>query len=213
LLEDSSVRKSLSLTLAAACGSLLLAGPASAASDYLLEIDSIKGEAAVNSPPKSIEVSSFSWGMSQASGLRESPSKASLGSTLRESPAQASQGSTLRESPTKVSQASGLRESPTKVSTGKPQQQAGALSADQAVATADSPAADTIKTFSLTVAEPGNETAAYLVQMCASGKHIPRAVLTSRKGRYEMTDVMVTSCVVSGNERRHELTGHVTLIK
>jgi type VI protein secretion system component Hcp len=200
LLEDSSVRKSLSLTLAAACGSLLLAGPASAASDYLLEIDSIKGEAAVNSPPKSIEVSSFSWGMSQASGLRESPTKMSQASAVRESPSKASLGSTLRESPTKVS-------------TGMPQQQAGALSADQSVATADSSAANSIKTFSLTVAEPGNETAAYLVQMCASGKHIPRAVLTSRKGRYEMTDVMVTSCVVSGNERRHELTGHVTLIK
>ena len=194
------MRKSLSLTLAAACGSLLLAGPASAASDYLLEIDSIKGEAAVNSPPKSIEVSSFSWGMSQASGLRESPSKASQGSTLRESPAQASQGSTVRESPTKTS-------------TGKPQQQLSAVSADQAVATGVSPAADTIKTFSLTVAEPGNETSAYLTQMCASGKHIPRAVLTTPNGRYELKEVMVTSCAVSGNERRHELTGHVTLIK
>ena len=194
------MRKSLSLTLAAACGSLLLAGPASAASDYLLEIDSIKGEAAVKSPPKSIEVSSFSWGMSQASGLRESPSKASQGSTLRESPAQASQGPTLRESPTKAS-------------TGKPQQQLSAVSADQAVATGVSPAADTIKTFSLTVAEPGNETSAYLTQMCASGKHIPRAVLTTPNGRYELKEVMVTSCAVSGNERRHELTGHVTLIK
>ena len=181
------MRKSLSLTLAAACGSLLLAGPASAASDYLLEIDSIKGEAGVKSPPKSIEVSSFSWGMSQSSAVRESP-------------AQASQGSTVRESPTKTS-------------TGKPQQQLSAVSADQAVATGVSPAADTIKTFSLTVAEPGNETSAYLTQMCASGKHIPRAVLTTPNGRYELKEVMVTSCAVSGNERRHELTGHVTLIK
>jgi type VI protein secretion system component Hcp len=194
------VRTSQLVTLAAVCGSVLLAGPALAASDYLLEIDSIKGEAAVNSPPKSIEVSSFSWGMSQSSAVRESPSKASQGSTLRESPAQASQGSTLRESPTKVS-------------TGKPQQQASAVSADQSIAIAESPAADSIKTFSLTVAEPGNATAAYLVQMCASGKHIPRAVLTTRSGRYELTDVMVTSCAVSGNQRKHELTGHVTLIK
>jgi type VI protein secretion system component Hcp len=197
LLEDSSVRNSLLVTLVAACGSLLLAGPASAASDYLLEIDSIKGEAAVNSPPKSIEVSSFSWGMSQTSALRESPAKAS-------------QGSTLRESPTKMSQASAVRESPTKMSTGKPQQQ---VSADQSIATADSPATDSIKTFSLTVAEPGNETSAYLTQMCASGKHIPRAVLTTPNGRYELKEVMVTSCAVSGNQRRHELTGHVTLMK
>ena len=194
------MRKSLSLTLAAACGSLLLAGPASAASDYLLEIDSIKGEAGVKSPPKSIEVSSFSWGMSQSSAVRESP-------------AQASQGATLRESPTKTSQTSAVRESPTKVSTGMTQQPAGAVSADQSIATGVAPATDSIKTFSLTVAEPGNATAAYLVKACASGKHIPHAVLTTRQGRYEMTDVMVTSCAVSGNERRHELTGHVTLIK
>lgn len=186
-LEDPPVRTSQFVTLAAVCGSVLLAGPALAASDYLLEIDSIKGEAAANSPPKSIEVSSFSWGMSQTSAVRESP--------------------------TKASQMSAVRESPTKISTGKPQQQASAVSADQSVAVADSPAADSIKTFSLTVAEPGNETAAYLVQMCATGKHIPRAVLTTRKGRYEMTDVMVTSCAVTGNQRKHELTGHVTLIK
>lgn len=194
------MRKSLSLTLAAACGSLLLSGPASAASDYYLKIDGIKGEATSNSPAKAIEVSSFSWGMSQSSAVRESP-------------AQASQGSTLRESPTKVSQASAVRESPTRASTGKPQQQVSAVSADQTIATADSPATDSIKTFSLTVAESGNETAAYLARACASGQHIPHAVLTVRNQRYELKDVMVTSCAVSGNERRHEFTGHVTLIK
>ena len=170
------MRKSLLVTLVAACGSLLLAGPASAASDYLLEIDSIKGEATVNSPPKSIEVSSFSWGMSQSS--------------------------------------TAPRDAATGMATGRIQQQpVSAVAEAQPVATAVSPAADTIKTFSLTVAEPGNETAAYLVQMCASGKHIPRAVLTTRNGRFELKDVMVTSCAVSGNQRKHEFTGHVTLMK
>jgi type VI protein secretion system component Hcp len=175
LLEDSSVRKPLLLTLAAACGSLLLAGPASAASDYYLKIDTIKGEAAASSSAKAIEVSSFSWGMSQTSAA--------------------------------------VRESPTKMSTGKTQQPVGAVSADQPIATSVSPATDSIKTFSLTVAESGNETAAYLARACASGQHIPRAVLTVRNQRYELKDVMVTSCAVSGNERRHELTGHVTLMK
>ena len=170
------MRKSLLLTLAAACGSLLLAGPASAASDYYLKIDSIKGEATSNSPPKSIEVSSFSWGMSQTS---VAPRDAASG-----------------------------------MATGKRQQQpVSAVAEAQPVAMTVTPATDSIKTFSLTVAEPGNETAAYLAQMCASGKHIPRAVLTTPNGRYELKDVMVSSCAVSGNQRRHELTGHVTLIK
>jgi type VI protein secretion system component Hcp len=84
---------------------------------------------------------------------------------------------------------------------------------ERSVATAVAPAADSIKTLSLTVAEPGNETAAYLVRMCASGEHIPRAVLTSRNERFELKDAIVTSCVVTGNQRKHELKGHVTLIR
>lgn len=170
------MRTSQLVTLAAVCGSMLLAGPASAASDYLLEIDNIKGEATSNSSPKTIEVSSFSWGMSQTSMAP--------------------------------------RDAATGMATGKRQQQpVSAVAEAQPAATAVTPATDSIKTFSLTVSEPGNETAAYLVRMCASGKHIPRAVLTTRNGRYELKDVMVTSCAVSGNQRKHELTGHVTLMK
>jgi len=164
------------VTLAAVCGSVLLAGPALAASDYLLEIDSIKGEATATSPSRSIEVSSFSWGASHAV---TSPRDAASG-----------------------------------MATGKRQPQpVSAVAEARPVAAAVAPATDSVMSFSLTVAEPGNETAAFLTKMCASGKHIPRAVLTTRNGRFELKDVMVTSCVVSGNERKHELTGHVTLMK
>ena len=169
------MRKSLLLNLAAACGSLLLAGPASAASDYYLKIDGIKGEATTSSRSKAIEVSSFSWGMSQASAA--------------------------------------VRESPTKASTGKTQKAVSATAAAQPDAMADSPASDSIKSFSLTVAESGDETAAYLARACASGERIPRAELTVRDQRYELTDFVVTSCAVSGNQRRHEFRGHVTLMK
>jgi type VI protein secretion system component Hcp len=164
------------MTLATVCSSLLLAGPASAASDYLLEIDTIKGETSAVSPSKSIEVSSFSWGMSQAV---IAPRDAASG------------------------MATGKRQH-------KPMY---AVAEEQPDARTVAPATDSIKTFSLTVAEPGNDTAAYLTQICASGKHIPRAVLTNGAERYELTDVMVTSCAVTGNQRKHELTGHVTLIK
>lgn len=110
------------------------------------------------------------------------------------------------------------RDAATGLSTGKMQQQRPSVASEvQAVAApvemADAPATKSIKSFSLTVAEPGNATAAYLTQMCASGRHIPHAVLTTRKGRYELTDVMVTSCAVTGNQRRHEFSGHVTLMK
>jgi len=170
------VRTSQFVSLAAACGAMLLAGPASAASDYLLEIDGINGEITAAAPAKSIEISSFSWGMSQAV---IAPRDAASG-----------------------------------MATGKRQHKPlSAVAETQPDARAAAPAEDSIKTFSLSVAEPGNETAAYLAQMCASGQHIPRAVLTSRNERFELKDVIVTSCVVSGSQRRHELTGHVTLIK
>jgi len=170
------VRTSQLVTLAAVCGSVLFAGPAIAASDYLLEIDGVKGEATAKSATRSVEVSSFSWGTSHAV---TSPRDAASG-----------------------------------MATGKQAQQpVTAVAEAQPDAMAVAPAADSVKSFRLTVAEPGNKTAAFLTRVCASGKHIPRAVLTTREGRYELTDVMVTSCAVTGNQRRHELTGHVALMK
>jgi type VI protein secretion system component Hcp len=164
------------MSLAAVCGVIFLAGPASAASDYLLEIDGIEGETTAAAPAKSIEISSFSWGMSQAV---IAPRDAASG-----------------------------------MATGKRQHKPLSTVAETLPdARAAAPAADSIKTFSLSVAEPGNETAAYLVRACASGQHIPRAVLTSRNERFELKDVIVMSCAVTGNMRKHELTGHVTLIK
>ena len=64
------------------------------------------------------------------------------------------------------------------------------------------------------VSSPGtSSTAVYLVRMCASGKHIANAVLTSRTERFELTDIMITSCAFTGDQRKHEFTGHVTLMK
>jgi len=179
------MRTSRIVTLAAVCGSMLVAGLASAASDYYLKIDSIEGESTTKSPAASIEVSSFSWGMSQAS---VAPRDAASG------------------------MATGKRQH--KPMSAVTEEQRVAMAATPAMpATPATPAADSIETFSLTVAEPGNETAAYLVKMCASGKHIAKATLTRGVERYELTDVMVTSCAVTGNQRKHELKGHVTLIK
>ena len=45
---------------------IALAGSVQAAADYLLEIDGIKGESADPQRPETIEIQSFSWGMSNS---------------------------------------------------------------------------------------------------------------------------------------------------
>ena len=82
-----------------------------------------------------------------------------------------------------------------------------------AAAATDSLAATEIQTVTLVVPEPGNAAAVELARMCASGKHIKSAVLSSPSGRYQLTDAAITSCAVTGNERRYEFRGHVTLMK
>jgi len=75
------------------------------------------------------------------------------------------------------------------------------------------PAAAEVRTVSFSVPEPGNDSTAELAKMCASGKHIKSAVLSSPSGRYQLQDAVITSCAVSGAERRYEFRGHVTLMK
>lgn len=57
------MKRSLLLALFA---SVLFAGSLTAASDYLLEIDGIKGESSDTAHRAAIEIQSFSWGMSNA---------------------------------------------------------------------------------------------------------------------------------------------------
>ena len=62
------------LRIFAAVSSLLMAAsPAFAASDYLLQLDPVKGESMETAAPQNIEVESFSWGASN-------PSSAATGS-------------------------------------------------------------------------------------------------------------------------------------
>jgi hypothetical protein len=70
-----------------------------------------------------------------------------------------------------------------------------------------------VRTVTFAVPEPGDASTAQLARLCASGKPIRSAVLNGPDGRYQMNDVVVSSCAVIGNERRYELKGHVTLMK
>lgn len=69
------------------------------------------------------------------------------------------------------------------------------------------------KALDLVVVESDNPTLRYLVERCASGATIPEAVLASATERWELKEVIVTSCAVSGAQRTITLKGHVTLIK
>jgi hypothetical protein len=75
------------------------------------------------------------------------------------------------------------------------------------------PAAADMQTVTFVVPEPGTEATAQLARMCASGKHIRSAVLSSPDGRYQLQDVVISSCALTGNQRAYEFRGHVTLMK
>lgn len=55
--------------LAAFAAFALIAPSANAASDYLLELDGVKGESKDNARPGTIEIQSFSWGVSNAGSM------------------------------------------------------------------------------------------------------------------------------------------------
>jgi type VI protein secretion system component Hcp len=86
------------------------------------------------------------------------------------------------------------------------------IEADAAARVA-TPAAGEIRTVTFAVPEPGDASTAQLARLCASGKPVKSAVLNGPDGRYQMKDVVVSSCAVNGNERRYELKGHDTLMK
>jgi type VI protein secretion system component Hcp len=75
------------------------------------------------------------------------------------------------------------------------------------------PAAADIQTVTFVVPEPGGEATAQLARMCASGKRIKSAVLSNPNGRYQLQDVVISSCAVTGNQRTYEFRGPVTLMK
>jgi hypothetical protein len=123
-------------------GILLAATASLAASDYYIKFDGVDGESKSRARAETIDLQSWSFGTSGASGL-----------------------------------------------------------------------APEVRTVTFAVPEPGNASTAQLARLCASGKPIKSAVLSGPDGRYQMNDVLVSSCPVKGNERRYELKGHVTLMK
>ena len=106
-----------------------------------------------------------------------------------------------RKPGTSAAPASPARESAAGVTTGK-----------QAAAAAPG-AEDAVSELIVLARESPSKASTGLSKMCAAGKQIKSGVLTGQGKRYELKDVIVTSCTVKGDQKVITLKGHVTLIK
>jgi hypothetical protein len=187
--------------IAVASSLALAAAAALASSDYLLELDGIDGASTTKSPPQSIEVTSFSWGASN-------PSSVGAGSG-------GGAGKVNVQDLSVTSNVKTAREASSGMATGKRAPVAADVSSDgPADVAAASPKVGDVATLTLNVREsPSKASTGGTGKACAPGKHFADAVLTAQGKRYQMQDVMVTSCTVQGSTRTMQLTGHVTLIK
>lgn len=180
--------------------SLLGVTTALAASDYFLKIEGVEGESSA-APPQPIEVSSYSFGVSNAG----SAAMSSGGGTGKVSMQDLSV--TTAAAPAVVAP----RDAASGLPTGK---RSKSPASAPAASPSTEPVAGTGNTLSLLVPSSGSEAAKQLYRMCASGKHIKRATLTAGAKTYELHDVVVSSCDEQGGQREYKFkTGHVTLIK
>ena len=187
------MRTSLKPVFITAAALTLAAGAAGAASDYLLTIGDIKGEAVGGSP---IEVHAYSWGASNPTSVGSGGLSAGkvnfrdLSRTPVKEPRDPSTG-----------QASGKRVAPADVS------------GDGQAAAVVAPHPGEVRSLTLAMRESPTLAASPLVRACATGKHFGSVTLNGRGSTIVLKDVMVSSCAVEANQRKLELTGHVTLIK
>ena len=182
--------------IAAVSSLLMVTAPALAASDYLLQLDPVKGEGKDTAAPQSIEIDSFSWGTSNAG-------TAATGSGAGAGKVNVQDLSVMKaRAPRDVStgMASGKRVAPEAVADGQP---AAAVAA---------PKVGDVATFTVVTRESPSASAGK-AGACATGTHFPHAVIVARGQRFEFTDVVETSCTVADGQTRKNYTGHVTLMK
>ena len=190
--------------MAAMCGWLMAGAPAMAASDYYLKIDGVDGESSARAATGSTDVLSWSWGTSNAGMAGAGTGGAGAGKVQVQDLSATDAAAVTSPRDAASGQASGKRtHKPVAVADG------GTTGATASGAVA----APTMATAMVVVPGPGNATSRKLDAACANGTHFPKAELGRAGERYAMTDVVVSSCTVAGNERRYELKGHVTLIK
>jgi hypothetical protein len=186
------------LRIAAAVSSLLMAtAPVHASSDYLLQLDPVKGAGKDAAAPQTIDVQSFSWGVSN-SGHAVSSSGAGAGKVNMQDISM-----TSVQSPRDVAtgQASGKRVVTAAVADG------------QASPVAASPKVGDDATFTVVIRESPSRPSSGKADACAVGTHFPHAVVVADGRRYELTDVVETACATAGGQTKKNYTGHITLMK
>ena len=180
----------------ATVSSLLMAAlPVFAASDYLLQLDPVKGED--TAAPQNIEVESFSWGVSNSSSV---PTGGGAGAGK------------VNVQDLSVMKAQAPRDAMSGMATGK--RAAPVAAADgQAVAAVAAPKVGDVATFTVAIRESPSKASTGKVGDCVQGTHFPHAVIVAKGQRYEFSDVVLTSCTVDGALMKKEFKGHVTLLK
>jgi type VI protein secretion system component Hcp len=192
------IRKKQSMTVAAIALLAMATVAAAAEPATVLTIEENSEQAA--SAPASIEVSSWSWGasnpgMAKSSGMGAGKVNVQDLSRAAQSPRDAASGL-----------ATGKRQH-------KPITVTKPMEVGAAAQTLGAPKIGEATTLVAEIQESATVANSALARACASGKHIAKATLTARGQTTEMKEVVVSSCAVTDNVRRFELTGHVTLIR
>jgi hypothetical protein len=177
--------------IAAVSSLLVVTAPALAASDYLLQLDTVKGEA--TAATQSIEVESFSWGTSNAGTA-----------------AQSRGGGKVNVQDISMTKARVPRDASTGMASGKRAAPEAAADGQTAVAP---PKVGDVASFAVVIRESPTKSSTGKSGGCATGKHFSNAVLVARGQRYELADVVETSCTVADGQIKKNYTGHVTLMK
>jgi hypothetical protein len=199
MIRSAFVRATVAAALA------LSAAQAYSASDYLLEIKGVAGESDVSGAPQTIEILSYSWGMSN-------PSTVGAGSAGSGKVNVQDLSVVSNSKPASVQTA---RESASGMATGKQMAApAGTAAVAQATAVGAPPKVGDVATVTVALREsPTKASTGKTSRACTPGQHIKDATLSGQGKSYLMQDVVVTSCAASNGLRTMELKGHVTLIK
>jgi hypothetical protein len=184
----------------AAVSSLLMAAaPVLAASDYLLQLDPVKGGGKDAAAPQSIEVESFSWGASNAASAATG-SGAGAGKVSMQD--------------LSVMSARAPRDASSGMATGKRAAPVADVDGDgHADAVGAAPQVGDVAAFTVVTRESPSKSSTGKAGACATGTHFPHAVIVARGQRYEFSDVVVTSCTFADGLMKKDFKGHVTLMK
>jgi type VI protein secretion system component Hcp len=194
---------------AAAASLLMAAGPAMAASDYLLQLDGVNGDGQDRTASQTIEVDSFSWGVSRPGSAKTSP-----GGGAGKVNVQDLSMTKVNVQDLSMTSAHAPRDASSGMATGKraaPVADADGDGHTDAVAAA--PKVGDVATFTVVTRESPSKSSTGKTGACATGTHFPHAVIVARGQRYEFSDVVVTSCTVVDGQRKKDYRGHVTLMK